>query len=74
LLTQIAVTQYKKKITEENNSINLDIRTVCAAVCLGKFKTQQKFEDLGVGRSKRKLPTNTEIYKRYITLNEQHSN
>jgi hypothetical protein len=30
MLTQTAVREYRKKISEEYNSINLNIRTVCA--------------------------------------------
>jgi hydrogenase maturation factor len=31
MLTQITVREYWNKISEENNSINLHIRTVCGA-------------------------------------------
>jgi hypothetical protein len=31
MLTQTAVREYQKKINEEYNSINLNIRTLCAA-------------------------------------------
>jgi len=31
MLTQTAVREYQKKISEEYNSINLNIRTICAA-------------------------------------------
>jgi hypothetical protein len=73
MLTQTAVREYQKKITEEYNSINLNIRTLCATTKRNIIKfvnihnTDHSFEIVGVGGKKESVQnTYTEFTKTKI--------
>ena len=71
-----------EEISEEYNSINLHIRTVCAAPKGNTLKTcefvnihntEQSFEFLGVGSKKESVQQTQREYKNKIERKEQYS-
>jgi len=81
MLTQTAVTEYQKKISEEFNSINLNIRRVCAG---NKRKILLKAVSLWTGtkfwsvrvweaRKKERVQQALRVYKNKMRVQEQYT-
>jgi len=76
MLTQTAVGEYQKKISEEYNSINLNIEQLVQLTrekyCwkLWVCEPEQSFEELGCGRQERKKETVQQAQRVYIKQNE----